>query len=548
MKYFSQSIFKTFITIFIPILLLWVVLIAINLDREEELIIDNTISELEITGQSTSIIIENYLSKVIENIKVVRDANEVQDFVNNPTESNKVEMTNLFYRIMENKQDYYQIIYLDTNGNEFAHLENIGSIEIFDDASLQSQKLQSYFEQGLSLKKDEIFMSYLDLDFKNSLSENSKSPVITFTSSIYDDLGQIAGLLVITYDANTLVSLMNNSVVFPEFETNEFYLLNANADCIVHSTLDYSFSFLNDDMNHIHFTDDYLDFWNDMSKENFIGHLQKNDHLLVYRNLLDGADSIGLTQEDQWISVYLLDYSNLTGLSAIIKQVLLVNNLIIGLIILIVTYLISLILNRLQEKNLELDIAQKIATSTNDSVIITDSKTKITYVNDAYEKSTGYKREEVLGMKPSNFKSGKHGKDFYQKMWQSINSTGEWEGNLWDKRKDGLLYPKKLKIMSIYDKKTKKPHHYVGVFSSLSTTKNKSDTYDILNYRNGQMLVPNEEIMIELLDHSVNNKQQHFMVVNVVIENFTQLSNLLGDRFNVTEMFTNLIKPELEKK
>ncbi len=84
-----------------------------------------------------------------------------------------------------------------------------------------------------------------------------------------------------------------------------------------------------------------------------------------------------------------------------------------------------------------------------DMVVITDGAGKITYVNPAFTKATGYAAEEVIGQTPRVIRSGQHGKDFYEAMWRTILSGSVWQGELVNRRKDGSLYPEEMTITPI---------------------------------------------------------------------------------------------------
>ncbi len=84
-----------------------------------------------------------------------------------------------------------------------------------------------------------------------------------------------------------------------------------------------------------------------------------------------------------------------------------------------------------------------------ESLMITDAKGVILRVNQAFVDSTGYTIEEAVGQTPRLLKSGRHDADFYRKMWEIIHRTGKWQGEIWDKRKNGEIYPKLLTISAV---------------------------------------------------------------------------------------------------
>ncbi|MDP2102996.1 MAG: PAS domain S-box protein [Methylotenera sp.] len=86
---------------------------------------------------------------------------------------------------------------------------------------------------------------------------------------------------------------------------------------------------------------------------------------------------------------------------------------------------------------------------TSEAIMITDADANIVRVNKAFELTTGYTEAEVLGKNPRLLSSGEHDASFYVAMWDAINSTGSWSGEVWDKHKSGKIYPKKITITAI---------------------------------------------------------------------------------------------------
>lgn len=100
------------------------------------------------------------------------------------------------------------------------------------------------------------------------------------------------------------------------------------------------------------------------------------------------------------------------------------------------------------------------------AVVITDRDANIQYVNQSFESITGYASNEVIGQNMTLLKSGRQSKEFYKDMWEAIQGSGQWEGTLWNKRKDGVHYHESLRIRRFTDLSDEV--YYVGVFSDIS--------------------------------------------------------------------------------
>src|SRR5665647_1604720 len=108
-----------------------------------------------------------------------------------------------------------------------------------------------------------------------------------------------------------------------------------------------------------------------------------------------------------------------------------------------------------------------VAFETNDAIMITDADANIIRVNQAFLDTTGYSSKEVIGKNPRIMNSGRHDKAFYAEMWRQLVHTGFWSGEIFDKRKNGEIYPKWSKITAVKNDQ-QQITHFVGVFRDIS--------------------------------------------------------------------------------
>lgn len=118
----------------------------------------------------------------------------------------------------------------------------------------------------------------------------------------------------------------------------------------------------------------------------------------------------------------------------------------------------------------KLQLAEMVYQNSIEAILVTDEQNQIIAVNPAFTKITGYSLEEVSGKNPRIFKSYRHNQDFYTNMWEEIRTEGHWQGEIWDRRKNGELYAKFLNINTILDK-DKKIHRYLALFSDVTARK-----------------------------------------------------------------------------
>lgn len=118
----------------------------------------------------------------------------------------------------------------------------------------------------------------------------------------------------------------------------------------------------------------------------------------------------------------------------------------------------------------KLSLETKIMDNVGQSMMVTNPKGTIEKVNHAFTKVTGYPSVEVIGKMPSILQSGKHGPEFYQEMWDSLHKEGYWQGEIWNKRKNGEIYLEWLTISEVKND-AGDVKYYLGLFSDITEQK-----------------------------------------------------------------------------
>ena len=147
----------------------------------------------------------------------------------------------------------------------------------------------------------------------------------------------------------------------------------------------------------------------------------------------------------------------------------------------------------------ELHLIAEVFKNTSEGIVITDPHGVIINVNTAYCDITGYSREEMIGEKPSKIKSGRHDKEFYKRMWQCLREDGYWVGEIWDRRKNGEVFPKWLSINAVRDEHDQLTH-YVGTFSDISVLKGIEHELEQLAYYDSLTGLPNRALFQDRLE------------------------------------------------
>ena len=186
------------------------------------------------------------------------------------------------------------------------------------------------------------------------------------------------------------------------------------------------------------------------------------------------------------------------------------------------------IAERKQEEQ-ELRVAS-IAFETHEAIMIIGPDDRIIRVNKAFEKITGYSADEVIGNTPHLLSSGKHDQAFYEAMWQQITGTGQWEGEIWDKRKNGEIYPKRLTVTTVHGADNR-VSHYVEVFSDISQRKLAEEEIFSLAYYDTLTKLPNRRLLQDRFGMALAASERsgsYGIVLFLDLDKFKTLNDTLG--------------------
>ncbi len=180
----------------------------------------------------------------------------------------------------------------------------------------------------------------------------------------------------------------------------------------------------------------------------------------------------------------------------------------------------------------ELRLSAAIFNEGSDAVLITDNQQKIIKVNPAFTQITGYFEQEVLGKTPDILASGKHDKAFYQGMWQSILNKGKWSGEIWNKRKDGIIYPEWETITAV--KSGDEIVNYIATFSDISQYKTQEEKIKYLAYQDHLTDLPNKPFFQKQIEQSLSRPKTLGMsgaLLYLDINDFKKINETLGHNF-----------------
>lgn len=184
----------------------------------------------------------------------------------------------------------------------------------------------------------------------------------------------------------------------------------------------------------------------------------------------------------------------------------------------------------LEKSQHNLRLADKVIEASMEAIVICDKNARILRVNPSFTEITGYTSADVLGKNPSILSSGRHTKQFYKDMWQSLTEQGFWQGEIWNRRKDGSTYPEWLSITSIKDDRGD-ISQYASIFTDLTEIKKSEARIKRLAYFDELTRLPNRKLFNDRLHLALGYAREHehrVAVAYVDLDFFQQINDLYG--------------------
>lgn len=155
----------------------------------------------------------------------------------------------------------------------------------------------------------------------------------------------------------------------------------------------------------------------------------------------------------------------------------------------------------------KLQLSARVFSDAHEGIIITDVHAGIIDVNAAFSSITGYSREEVLGMNPGLLKSGRHDNDFYQAMWADLLDHGHWQGEVWNRRKNGEHFVELLTISALRDD-SEQVINYLGIFSDITESKKQQQRLEQLAHYDPLTQLPNRALFADRFNQAIANSRR----------------------------------------
>lgn len=184
-------------------------------------------------------------------------------------------------------------------------------------------------------------------------------------------------------------------------------------------------------------------------------------------------------------------------------------------------------------ERINLDLQQRIAAIAFESqqgMIVTDANSRILRVNQAFTKITGYSAQEAVGQSTRMLSSGRQRPEFYQTMWRSLNETGVWQGEIWNRRKNGEIFPEWLTISAAHDSHGQ-VCNYVAALTDISERKVAEEQIKHLAFYDPLTGLPNRRLLLDRLQLAITasaRNGRHAALMFIDLDNFKNINDLHG--------------------
>lgn len=186
--------------------------------------------------------------------------------------------------------------------------------------------------------------------------------------------------------------------------------------------------------------------------------------------------------------------------------------------------------NNFKAQNTNLFLSDTFIEKSSEGIVIYDATNSIIRVNDAFCAMSGYSRDELIGKKPDFFKSDYHSEAFYSNMWEKIFQTNNWTGEIWDKKKDGSIYPKWMSINVIKDENGD-IEYFTSISSDISKIKESEEQLKSLAFFDSLTQLPNRSLFNDRLSQSLKNAERYknkFALFYMDLDGFKKVNDNYG--------------------
>ncbi len=476
-----MDILPGFLRVFIPLIsffcFVFVINFTVDTTFEKKLLQIKREQQVQMSLQS----LQRDVSGIIQSLKYLAGSDALQRFINGGTQRQRSRIEKDIANFARHMDRYDQVRWLDSKGIERLRIDHrSGNTRIVPITDLQDKSNRYYYKEAIVLPPGAVFVSPLDLNVEHGEVEKPHRPMLRFATPTVDVDGGTNGLLIFNYQASLM---LENFAATRYADDIELVLLNAQGYWLYSSKGDpaWGFMFGRDER----FGGIYPQAWQEI-KNRSSGNMEIESGLYTF----DSFDAEAFSKQKDISTTHANRQQELLAPLNRARWIVIARSppSAMGFInlehfkhyafLLILSFIVLAMLSwrsarSSQEKSRLLDRLRLHATvmkNATNGIMITDRKNRIISINNAFTELTGYSEEEVIGKDPSILSSGRHGGRYFSDMWQNLEERGHWEGEMWNRHKNGELYPEWVTITSVLDHNGEHSN-YIGIFSLLSEQK-----------------------------------------------------------------------------
>ena len=188
-------------------------------------------------------------------------------------------------------------------------------------------------------------------------------------------------------------------------------------------------------------------------------------------------------------------------------------------------------ITELKVNEYELQLSNSVFRHSSQGILISDAENRILRVNHAFTEITGYTIDDVLGLKPQQvLSSGRHDREFYETLWEELLGAGEWQGEIWDRRKSGEHFPASHHISLVKDDEHQITQ-YISIFDDITEKKRAEQNIQYLAHYDQLTNLPNRSLFNDRLEHSLARAKRRESLIALLfidLDRFKYVNDTLG--------------------
>ena len=237
-------------------------------------------------------------------------------------------------------------------------------------------------------------------------------------------------------------------------------------------------------------------------------------------------------QSHALLSLYSTNFQVSLDKATSIKRGFYIATIVLILSVILALYRLKNALSKLHKNDRILSLAATVFDHSPDGIVLSDADNKILQINDAFTQLTGYTTEDVIGKDPKMLSSGDQSNEFYQAMWQKIHAQGKWSGEIYNRRKNGEVYPERLTIIAIKNEQNQLTHH-IAIFNDISQQKKAEQHIHFLAHYDPLTHLPNRSLFNERLQHAILKSQRSHKSIALLfidLDRFKEINDSFGHK------------------